>query len=438
MIPARNTRLISLLLTVLAPALWGFLIPGVAQAQVIRGACCFANGTCTTYRSSVCTNRGGTWRGANTSCTPNVCPLPRGACCFTDGGCAWVTRAGCQSRRGTYQGHATTCGVRTCPRPPTPAGGGGGGGGTPVTPAPQIGACCLPDLTCIETTATDCATRNGTFQGLGRPCFRVYCPAASPPASCCFPDGSCVTTTAIDCLGRAGYFRAGIVCSATACVQTGACCIGSGGSCSLETQADCATQNGQYRGNFTSCTNGGCVSGAGACCLRDSSCVMVTAADCTGFPGRFRGVNSACSQQYCVDNATSFACCLQDSTCVLTTLRDCFARRGVWGNGPACVPMLCQVMGSCCISTGQCYSAGMVDCAGTGGSFVTGGSCNIQACPRACPCNWNGDRWVNEGDLFRYIADWMQGRADYDNDGDTDEGDARQFIDCLLHHPSGC
>ena len=79
-----------------------------------------------------------------------------------------------------------------------------------------------------------------------------------------------------------------------------------------------------------------------------------------------------------------------------------------------------------------------MDCAGSAGTFVQGGSCNVRTCPRACPCNWNGDRWVNEGDLFRFLADWMQGRADFDNDGDTDESDARQFIDCLLHHPAGC
>ena len=132
--------------------------PNAAHAQVIRGACCFANGTCTVYRSSVCANRSGIWRGANTSCTPNVCPQPRGGCCFTDGACAYVARAGCVSLRGTYQGNGTTCGVRTCPRPPAPTGGNGGGGGgqAPAPPVPQIGACCLPDLTCIETTAADC------------------------------------------------------------------------------------------------------------------------------------------------------------------------------------------------------------------------------------------------------------------------------------------
>ena len=48
----------------------------VPACGVAVGACCFTDGTCQESSSVDCANDGGTFLGANTSCSPNLCPQP--------------------------------------------------------------------------------------------------------------------------------------------------------------------------------------------------------------------------------------------------------------------------------------------------------------------------------------------------------------------------
>jgi hypothetical protein len=165
---------------------------------------------------------------------------------------------------------------------------------------------------------------------------------------------------------------------------------------------------------------------------------MVTTADCTTLGGQYRGLNAVCAQQYCVSASDVWACCFANGSCTAILQQQCWSQHGIYRAGTACAAGLCVALGVCCESSGACYVASESDCAGAPGVYSVTASCNVQFCPRACPCNWNGDRWVNEGDLFRFVNDYMQGHGDFDGDGLTTESDAREFVDCLLHHPAGC
>jgi spore coat protein A len=86
----------------------------------LTGACCDPDGSCTVVLDpgGSCT---GDYQGANTSCSPNLCPQPTGACCFADATatCQEETQGDCSTLGGTFQGDFTVCGPTTCPAIPT-------------------------------------------------------------------------------------------------------------------------------------------------------------------------------------------------------------------------------------------------------------------------------------------------------------------------------
>lgn len=406
-----------------------------------RGACCLIDGRCSVILQARCVQRGGTWKGPRTACGPTVCPITPGACCTADGSCLFVVPSTCRARAGTFQGMNTTCGVQTCPRPITPTTVvNGQPAGNPVPPTIPTGACCLPALTCIETTAQDCAARRGAFQGVGRACTSVYCPAASPPAACCLADASCVVATVMDCTARGGTYRGG-ACQTRTCVIIGACCA-SDGSCALTTQSECSGASTRFFGNYSTCTGADqCEFESGPCCLQDSSCVMVTQPNCAELRGRYQsgGGGQTCMQVYCPNPADVFACCASDGSCVATTQGDCLARRGQWQVRQACSPSSCSGLVVCCQPSGECWLTSQENCETYPEStFSFSASCTPAFCPRACRCDWNGDRYVNEGDLFAYVFAWFAQKGDYDADGDTDEADMISIIECILRRERGC
>ena len=89
-------------------------------------------------------------------CNP---PDDIGACCLADGTCSETTEQGCT---GIFQGASTDCGSVSCPQPP------------------ELGACCAADGSCTETTQADCTD---TFQGVGTTCATANCP--QPPGPGC-------------------------------------------------------------------------------------------------------------------------------------------------------------------------------------------------------------------------------------------------------------
>ena len=84
-----------------------------------------------------------------------------GACCVPDGSCVTVTSNQCMQLGGVYHGDNTTCSPNPCPQP--------------------IGACCLPSGDCISVTALQCGTLGGTYQGDGTVCTANLCPVVLTP-----------------------------------------------------------------------------------------------------------------------------------------------------------------------------------------------------------------------------------------------------------------
>ncbi|MCB9864428.1 MAG: lamin tail domain-containing protein, partial [Phycisphaerales bacterium] len=104
-------------------------------------------------------------------------------------------------------------------------------------PPDPTGACILMDSSCIVTTAADCTTQSGTYQGDDTAC---------PTGACVLPDTTCVITSDEDCTVQGGnYLGDDTVC------PTGACIVGP--SCTIVEPADCATLGGVYQGNGTMC-----------------------------------------------------------------------------------------------------------------------------------------------------------------------------------------
>ena len=73
------------------------------------GACCFPDGSCTVTTQAACT---GSWQGAGTNCSPNLCPPPppTGACCV-GAVCSVTTEAACS---GDWLGAGTDCDPNPC------------------------------------------------------------------------------------------------------------------------------------------------------------------------------------------------------------------------------------------------------------------------------------------------------------------------------------
>ncbi|MBX3395325.1 MAG: thrombospondin type 3 repeat-containing protein [Phycisphaerae bacterium] len=218
--------------------------------QPVRGACCLPNGTCIDNETpSDCSNKLGTFKGADSLCSQVSCPQPTGACCLPNGTCtADQTAAQCTGANGTFQGAGTTCNGVSCPQP--------------------TGACCLPNGTCsANQTAAQCSGANGTFQGAGTTCNGVSC--SQPTGACCLPNGTCsANQTAAQCSGANGTFQgAGTTCNGVSCPPpTGACCfseivqgVTDPNTCCAELlESDCISDGGVYQGNFTTCANTFC------------------------------------------------------------------------------------------------------------------------------------------------------------------------------------
>ena len=190
------------------------------------GACCAADGSCSSLTEAACLAAGGVYQGNGTTCSPNPCPQ-LGTCCL-GGVCTFVLQANCA---GTWtQGGA--CAPNPCNVP--------------------TGSCCALDGTCTLTTQANC-TATWTLNGV---CVPNTC--VQPTGSCCYPDGTCAVMLLADC---SGTWTVSGVCVPNTCPQpTGACCLPNG-LCTVETAGDCAVASGVYQGNGTTCTPNPCPAG---------------------------------------------------------------------------------------------------------------------------------------------------------------------------------
>ncbi len=104
----------------------------------------------------------------------------------------------------------------------------------------MLGACCLEDGRCIETSELLCMSIPGEYLGVDTKC--------DPTGACCKEDGSCVVTTQECCDNVNGDYQG----DDTDCDPTGACCK-EDGSCVVTTEECCDNVNGEYQGDGTDC-----------------------------------------------------------------------------------------------------------------------------------------------------------------------------------------
>lgn len=142
------------------------------------GACCATTGACTELTQAQCGSSGGTYRGDNTTCATQNCPVSTQACCFTSTqSCLDLTPANCTGFGGTLGGSGTSCANFVCF---------------------PIGACCLPNGTCQNgLSPTACTGLGGQFRGNATTCATQNCPP--PLGACCSATGFCAELTQINC-----------------------------------------------------------------------------------------------------------------------------------------------------------------------------------------------------------------------------------------------
>lgn len=121
---------------------------------------------------------------------------PMGACCLPDGSCIVVTEAQCRTQDGTYQGDDATCDDANCS---------------------ALGACCIPFDTCEVTTIQECfGELGGVIWAPGQDCGTFTCP---PLGACCKPDGTCQITGQSSCELNGTYQGDGVKCHDITCMQ---------------------------------------------------------------------------------------------------------------------------------------------------------------------------------------------------------------------------
>ena len=122
---------------------------------------------------------------------------PMGACCLPDGSCIVVTDTQCQTQGGAYQGDGATCDDTNCP---------------------AFGACCIPFDICEVTTIQECTELGGVIWAPEQDCDTFTCP---PLGACCRPDLTCQITGQRFCenLFDGTYQGDGVKCQDVACTQ---------------------------------------------------------------------------------------------------------------------------------------------------------------------------------------------------------------------------
>jgi hypothetical protein len=186
-----------------------------------------------------------------------------------------------------------------------------------------LGACCLPDQSCLDVPEVECLARGGAYLGDGTECATAAC---RPAGACCLGDGSCVSTDEADCGAQGGAYQGdGTTCDAVTCPATGACCFADG-SCEALTEAQCAEQGGEYQGDDVDCAEANCPVPLGACCLPDGSCVEVPPSLCELQQGVYGGDGSACTPDPC-----NVACpCEADGDASQVNVFDLLAYLDLW------------------------------------------------------------------------------------------------------------
>jgi hypothetical protein len=409
-------------------------------------ACCFEDGSCEDLiDQDSCEAAGGNWHAIDT-CDVISCPQPGiRVCCFGNGGCELTTEGDCNAQGGSWLAGVTTCAIDPCgasfPECPGPGScfdpfhqtpgcedeaccnlvcdispsccvqwnEGCAIFATSLCDAPPSGACCVPETGCVETTQSSCESSGGVWQGPDTVCAGDTCPDLGPIGACCVNE-SCFQLTEAGCSLLFGQWQgAGTDCFDVSCGPQGACCIGVD-TCEVQTQSDCETAGGVYKGDSTECSVDICddTQPSGACCLpATGACFELTESGCTLSGGTWQGAGSTC---VAVDCPRQGACCLDIETCQDMTDQECEAAGGSFIAGTACYAGICSpevAEGACCIE-GSCVSLYEFPCALLGGVWLGGGtSCAVVTCGAdVCEGDTNRDGVVDTTDFNNVIDCW--------------------------------
>ncbi|MFN8549557.1 MAG: hypothetical protein U0527_16680, partial [Candidatus Eisenbacteria bacterium] len=242
---------------------------------------------------------------------------------------------------------------------------------------PILGACCLPEGTCIVTQASDC---NGSYQGDGSSCVPNPCPLLL--GACCLPEGGCSEMTRQSCNSLGGLWNGyGTLCASVECPTQGACCFDDG-HCVVLSSGDCASQGGMFQNAGSDCEPNYCVPILGACCLADGGCEALSQADCQAQFGEWRGADTLCETETC---SPPGACCFEGDVCTQLTYSACLAMGGAYAGDTPCDPNPCPSIGACCFPDGQCEVRFNIDCEYSGGIFHDEAlDCDPNPCPTPC------------------------------------------------------
>ncbi len=242
-------------------------------------------------------------------------------------------------------------------------------GFTICPPADEPGACCFLSGVCLQLSAADCATQEGTFHSIGVPCTPDLCPALL--GACCHGDESCSLTFEEDC--ELTWLGGGTSCEPWPCgFLFGACCHADE-TCSVTIEEDCELT---WLGGGTSCEPWPCGFLFGACCPWGGGPCYITLDQECGFDW-ISGTD--CSPNPCP--TAPGACCHVDGSCEYLTPENCYA--GTYHEGVACDPNPCPVLeGACCWEDGSCRLGLDFWCAELHGSWQGSGvPCDPNPCP---------------------------------------------------------
>ena len=346
------------------------------------GACCLPNAaglpSCVHRTEEDCAGLGGAYQGNGSTCPSDLTsPCGNFACCFPNGGCAVLTIEHCLQEGGQPSPDAECTAIGCTPQ--------------------ARGACCLTNANglagCVHETEERCADLGGAYQGDGSSCpAGTNLPCGEVP--CCLPNHECVEANVEACLSEGGrpVPHAG-GCALIDCVEepVGACCVNDAAAnlnCIVRTRVECASVNGAYQGDGSTCPSDPSLScGGAACCLPNGVCVVLPHERCLDEDGNPMPGVPTCETVFCTPPPVG-ACCLSTAvgtpSCVVITQEHCAAEGGAYqGDDSTCSsdPNLSCGGAACCLPNGECVILRHEHCLAEGGNPVPGTtSCELVDC----------------------------------------------------------
>lgn len=156
------------------------------------------------------------------------------------------------------------------------------------------GACCLPDGSCIETDAGNCAIAGGAYQGDDSLCVDANCPTDTQ--ACCFEStGGCLDLATGDCINAGGIPGGpGTLCQTFTCFPIGAACLPDGTCIDGVTPDEAAALGGVFQGDGTVCSGINCPEPVGAACFSNGFCLILTEAEAFNAGATWAGPGTTC------------------------------------------------------------------------------------------------------------------------------------------------